>query len=95
MLKVKVSGDGGKMSRLTNFVVISFSVLNGDNDMMSSKGMLKIILIYIIYCSVLYIWVLYAELLYTQGLSVLRVIDTGPYFFQLKMVCKVVSLLIS
>jgi hypothetical protein len=62
---------------------------------MSSKGMLKIISNYIIYCSVQYIWVLYAELLYTQGLSVLRVIDTGPYFFQLKMVCKVMSLLIS
>ena len=37
-LKIKISGDGAKMSRLTSFVVISFSVLNNEEDVMSSKG---------------------------------------------------------
>ena len=41
-LDVKISGDGGKMSRITNFVVISFSVLNDEKDVMSSKGIAKI-----------------------------------------------------
>jgi hypothetical protein len=35
---VKVSGDGAKMTRLTNFIVISFSVLNLGETVMSSKG---------------------------------------------------------
>ena len=43
-LQVKLSGDGAKMSRLTNFVVISFSVLNNKSDVMSSRGMLLHIL---------------------------------------------------
>ena len=37
-IKVKISGDGAKMSRLTNVVVISCSVLNNEEDVMSSKG---------------------------------------------------------
>ncbi|CAB3978408.1 Hypothetical predicted protein [Paramuricea clavata] len=37
-LDIKLSGDGAKMSRLTNFVVISFSILNNKKDVMSSKG---------------------------------------------------------
>ncbi|XP_028410462.1 uncharacterized protein LOC114533075 [Dendronephthya gigantea] len=37
-VKVKVSGDGAKMTRLTNFIVISFSVLNLEETVMSSKG---------------------------------------------------------
>lgn len=34
-LKIKLSGDGAKMSRLTNFVVVSFAVLNTEADIMS------------------------------------------------------------
>jgi hypothetical protein len=37
-VKVKVSGDGAKMTRFTNFIVISFSVLNVEETIMSSKG---------------------------------------------------------
>lgn len=35
-LKVKISGDGARMSRLTNFVIMSYSMV--ENDVMSSKG---------------------------------------------------------
>ena len=35
---MKLSGDGAKMTRMTNFVVLSYSLLDTD-DMMSSKGM--------------------------------------------------------
>jgi hypothetical protein len=38
-LDIKISGDGAKMSLLTNFVVISFSILNNEKDVMSSKAM--------------------------------------------------------
>ena len=37
-VKVKVSGDGAKMTRLTNFIVISFSIVNYEETVMSSKG---------------------------------------------------------
>ena len=37
-LKIKISGDGAKMSRLTSFIVISFSVLNNGEDVMLSRG---------------------------------------------------------
>jgi hypothetical protein len=43
-IKVKISGDGAKMTRLTNFVIISFSILNAEDTVMSSKG--------ITYCTV-------------------------------------------
>lgn len=36
--KIKLSGDGAKMTRLTGFVVISFSLLNDEDAVMSSKG---------------------------------------------------------
>ncbi|CAB4041932.1 Hypothetical predicted protein, partial [Paramuricea clavata] len=36
-LHIKLSGDGAKMSRLTNLVVISFTVLNSSQNVMSSK----------------------------------------------------------
>jgi hypothetical protein len=39
-LKIKLSGDGAKMSKLTNFVVISFAVLNKDDDVMASRGII-------------------------------------------------------
>ena len=35
-LKVKISGDGARMSMLTNFVIMSYSMV--ENDVMSSKG---------------------------------------------------------
>ena len=38
MIKVKISGDGAKMTRLTNFIIISFSILNAEDTVMSSKG---------------------------------------------------------
>ena len=38
--KVKLSGDGAKMTRLTAFVIISFSLLNDEDAVMSSKGKL-------------------------------------------------------
>lgn len=37
--KVKICGDGAKMSRLTNFVVLSFSLLSDGEKVMSAKGM--------------------------------------------------------
>ena len=37
-IKVKISGDGAKMTRLTNFIVISFSIINFEKAVMSSKG---------------------------------------------------------
>ena len=46
--KVKLSGDGAKMTRLTGFVIISFSLLNDEDAVMSSKGKLKSARIFII-----------------------------------------------
>ena len=37
-LQVKISGDGAKMTRLTNFILLSFSLLNEGEEVMSSKG---------------------------------------------------------
>ena len=36
--RVKISGDGAKMTRLTGFVIISFSILNDEVSVMSSRG---------------------------------------------------------
>lgn len=36
-LRIKISGDGARMTRRTSFVVMSFSLLDRD-DVMSSKG---------------------------------------------------------
>jgi hypothetical protein len=38
VIRVKISGDGAKMTRLTNFIIISFSILNAEDTVMSSKG---------------------------------------------------------
>jgi hypothetical protein len=38
VIKVKISGDGAKMTRSTNFIIISFSILNAEDTVMSSKG---------------------------------------------------------
>ena len=38
VIKVKISGDGAMMTRLTNFIIISFSILNVEDTVMSSKG---------------------------------------------------------
>ena len=38
VIKVKISGDGAKMTRLTNFIIISFAILNAEGTVMSSKG---------------------------------------------------------
>lgn len=37
-LRIKISGDGARMTRVTSFVIMSFSFLDSD-DVMSSKGM--------------------------------------------------------
>jgi hypothetical protein len=37
VIKVKISSDGAKMTRMTNFI-ISFSILNAEDTVMSSKG---------------------------------------------------------
>jgi hypothetical protein len=36
--KVKISGNGAKMSRVTDFVVLSFSLLSEGEKVMSAKG---------------------------------------------------------
>lgn len=38
MIKIKISIDGAKMSRTTNFVILSFSLLQNEESVMSSKG---------------------------------------------------------
>ena len=35
---MKITGDGAKMTKLTTFIVISFSVQSNNDDGMSSKG---------------------------------------------------------
>ena len=37
-IKVKISGDGAKMSRTTNFMILSFALLQTGEKVMSSKG---------------------------------------------------------
>lgn len=39
--KVKLSGDGAKMTRLTGFVILSFSLLNDEDAVMSSRGKIQ------------------------------------------------------
>jgi hypothetical protein len=36
-ITVKISGDGAQMTRITSFVIMSFSLMDSD-DVMSSKG---------------------------------------------------------
>ena len=49
VIKVKISGDGAKITRLTNFIIISFSILNAEDTVMSSKGMLLTVSVCIVY----------------------------------------------
>ena len=37
-VKVKLSGDGAHMSRVSNFILLSLSVLQSTDDLLSSKG---------------------------------------------------------
>ena len=37
-VKVKMSGDGARMSRITNFILFSFCILQSVEDIVSSKG---------------------------------------------------------
>ena len=41
-VKVKLSGDGAKMTRSSNFILISFALLDSSEDVMSAKGNHKI-----------------------------------------------------
>ena len=36
--KVKISGDGAKMSRIANFIVLSFSIISDEEQIMSAYG---------------------------------------------------------
>jgi hypothetical protein len=36
--KVKISGDGAKMSRIANFIVLSFSIISDEEKIMSAYG---------------------------------------------------------
>ena len=37
-VKVKLSGDGARMSRVSNFILLSLSILQSKDDLLSSKG---------------------------------------------------------
>ena len=37
-VKVKLSGDGARMSRVSNFILMSMSILQSKDDLLSSKG---------------------------------------------------------
>lgn len=37
-VKIKISGDGARMTRNTSFIILSFALLQGNNDVMSAKG---------------------------------------------------------
>ena len=37
-MKVKISGDGARMTRLSNFMLLSFSFLETKENVLSSKG---------------------------------------------------------
>ena len=37
-VKVKLSGDGARMSRVSNFILLSLSILQSTDDLLSSKG---------------------------------------------------------
>ncbi len=44
---IKISGDGASISRISNYIVMSFSILSDKEDVMSPKGLLiKCILYY-------------------------------------------------
>lgn len=37
-VKVKLSGDGTRMSSASNFILLSFSILQSTDSLLSSKG---------------------------------------------------------
>lgn len=37
-VKVKLSGDGARMSRVSNFILCTLSILQSKEDLLSSKG---------------------------------------------------------
>ena len=37
-IKIKISGDGEKMTRKSSFILLSFSLLQGQNSVMSASG---------------------------------------------------------
>ena len=37
-VNVKISGDGARMTRLTNYVILSYCVLDDSNDVLAAKG---------------------------------------------------------
>ena len=39
-VNIKISGDGARMTRLTNFVILSYCILDESKDVLSAKGML-------------------------------------------------------
>ena len=41
-LKVKISGDSAKISNVSNYIVISFPLLNNEKEVMSCKGKLLV-----------------------------------------------------
>lgn len=36
--RIKISGDGAKMSRIANFIVMSFSIISDEEHIMSAYG---------------------------------------------------------
>ena len=37
-MKIKISGDGARMTRLTNYVILSYCVLDESEDVLAAKG---------------------------------------------------------
>ena len=38
-IRVKISGDGARMTRLTNYVILSYCLLDNNDDLFSARGM--------------------------------------------------------
>ena len=43
-VKVKISGDGARMTRLTGFVLLSFAILEKKDEILSSRGRKKFLM---------------------------------------------------
>ena len=37
-IKVKISGDGARMTRNSNYIIMSFSILQKEEELMLSRG---------------------------------------------------------
>ncbi|KAJ7382866.1 hypothetical protein OS493_032235 [Desmophyllum pertusum] len=37
-IRVKISGDGARMTRLTNYVILSYSLLDDNDDLFCARG---------------------------------------------------------